>query len=108
MKRSYCLKCNRNASKSIVNQSTVISYMCKNSTGHIILTDGRKIKNLSVFAIEILTIRNALKMIIQEKHPNTIIKSDWLIAIQAIKIYSKPSNQFCYLVEDYHYVDKNN
>lgn len=83
-----------------MNQDLVISYRCRNSTIHIIHTDGRKIRNLPVSVVEILTIRNALKMVIQEKYPNTIIESDQLIIIHAINGNSKPPSQLCYLVED--------
>lgn len=58
---SGLLKCNRDASKSIVDQATAISYVYRDSKGHTIHAAGRKIGNLLVVMAGMLTIWNVLK-----------------------------------------------
>lgn len=68
------------ACKTIRYQKTAISYICRNSTGYIIIKEGKSIGDVPVFLAETLAVRNALIQAINNKYSKVIIKSHSLFA----------------------------
>lgn len=75
------LKWNINASRIEQKQSTTISYVCKNSNGHIICAIGKKIRDHTILVAEALPIRDAINKAIQKQMEQIVIESDFLATV---------------------------